>query len=158
MNPAALNVVLVDPEIPPNTGNIARTCAATKLSLHLVGSLGFQLTDRHLKRAGLDYWEHVDLHYHTDFATLVAGQPQARFIYTSARRGQILWDFAFAQGDWLVFGSESRGLPQNLLGPEQSVVTVPVYGQVRSLNLANAVAVVVYEALRQLQTGPSLPS
>ncbi|AGY60114.1 tRNA (cytidine(34)-2'-O)-methyltransferase [Gloeobacter kilaueensis] len=146
-------VVLVDPEIPPNTGNIARTCGATSIELHLVGTLGFQLTDRYLKRAGLDYWEHVQLHYHPDLKELLAAHSNERFVLTSARRGICLWDFEFFAGDWLVFGSESRGLPDWLLSQsDRPTVTIPIaQPAVRSLNLSNAVAVVLYEALRQLR-------
>ncbi len=147
-----LRVVLVDPEIPPNTGNIARTCAATGIALHLVGALGFQLSDKYLKRAGLDYWEHVDLHYHPDLGSLTEQWPQSRFVLTSARRGECLWDFRFESGDWLVFGSESRGLPESAFTDERPVITIPIaQPAVRSLNLSNAVAVVVFEALRQLR-------
>jgi tRNA (cytidine/uridine-2'-O-)-methyltransferase len=150
MNSSPFQIVLVDPEIPPNTGNIARTCAATGTPLHLVGALGFQLSDKYLKRAGLDYWEHVDLHYHPDFASF-RQQSQSRLVFTSARRGQPVWDFVFAPGDCLVFGSESQGLPADLLDSAENIVTIPIFGAVRSLNLANAVAVVLFEGLRQLR-------
>lgn len=153
MNPSPFQVVLVDPEIPPNTGNIARTCAATGTPLHLVGALGFQLSDKYLKRAGLDYWEHVTLHYHPDFRSF-QGQVSNRFVFTSARRGEPIWDFAFALGDCLVFGSESQGLPAGLLESAENIVTIPIFGAVRSLNLANAVAVVLFEGLRQLRPRP----
>lgn len=147
-----LQIALVDPEIPPNTGNVARTCAATSTRLHLVGALGFQLSDRYLKRAGLDYWEHVDLHYHPDFAALRQTQPACRCVYTSARRGIPLWDFSFKQGDLLVFGSESHGLSPALLdSAPETTLTIPIGSAVRSLNLSNAVAVVLFEALRQLR-------
>jgi tRNA (cytidine/uridine-2'-O-)-methyltransferase len=151
MNSSPFQVVLVEPEIPPNTGNIARTCAATGTPLHLVGALGFQLSDKYLKRAGLDYWEHVVLHYHPDFPSFQK-QPHSRLVFTSARRGQPIWDFAFAPGDCLVFGSESEGLPAELLESAEHLVTIPIFGAVRSLNLANAVAVVLFEGLRQMRS------
>lgn len=149
---SGLRVVLVEPEIPPNTGNIARTCAATGIPLHLVGKLGFELSDRYLKRAGLDYWEHVDLHYHPRWPDLTAAHPRDRFVLTTARGGIRLWDFQFQPGDWLVFGSESHGLGEAILaGGGMPVVTIPMtQPAVRSLNLSNAVAVVLFEALRQL--------
>jgi tRNA (cytidine/uridine-2'-O-)-methyltransferase len=151
MNSSPFEIVLVEPEIPPNTGNIARTCAATGTPLHLVGALGFQLSDKYLKRAGLDYWEHVNLHYHPDF-TSFQQQSHSRLVFTSARRGQPIWDFAFAPGDCLVFGSESQGLPADLLESAEYLVTIPIFGAVRSLNLANAVAVVLFEGLRQMRS------
>jgi len=147
-----LQVVLVNPEIPPNTGNIARTCAATATGLHLVGRLGFSLDDRTLKRAGLDYWQHVDLHYHPGFASLRNGHPGDRFVLTSALCGCPLWDFRFAANDWLVFGSESSGLaPEILDAPGATILTIPHLSTVRGLNLSNAVAIVLYEALRQFR-------
>jgi len=150
MNSSPFQIVLVEPEIPPNTGNIARTCAATGTPLHLVGALGFQLSDKYLKRAGLDYWEHVDLPYHPDFKHFQS-QVSYRCVLTSARRGQPIWDFQFMPGDCLVFGSESQGLPTSLLDSAEHIVTIPIFGAVRSLNLANAVAVDLFEGLRQLR-------
>lgn len=146
-----LHVVLVSPEIPPNTGNIARLCAATDTRLHLVEPLGFQITNAQLRRAGLDYWDDVQVQVHASWAAfLAAAQPARLFLYStgSARR----YDRVTHQpGDTLVFGCETKGLPAELLAAHaDSVCGIPILTQhVRSLNLSSAVAVVVYEALRQ---------
>jgi tRNA (cytidine/uridine-2'-O-)-methyltransferase len=145
------SVVLVEPEIPPNTGNIARLCAATGSPLHLVEPLGFQLTDQAMKRAGLDYWPHVDLHRHASWARYLetAAPPRVWLFSTSGR--QSLYDVTYQPGDALVFGSETAGLSQDILAahPDQ-VVGIPMQpGKVRSLNLANSVSIALYEALRQ---------
>ena len=146
-----LHVALVEPEIPPNTGNVARLCAATRVPLHVVGVTGFRLDDRAARRAGLDYWPEVELHRHRDLASLRASLPSARFVYltTKGRVSHVEW--SFTHDDCLVFGPETRGLPEELLhaNPE-ACVRIPILNpRVRSLNLANAVAVVLYEALRQ---------
>ena len=146
-----LRVALVEPEIPPNTGNVARLCAATRTPLHVVGVTGFRMDERAVRRAGLDYWPEVELHRHHDFNALRESLPAARFVYLTTRGGVSYADWAFAAGDCLVFGSESRGLPEELLreNPER-LVTIPMPNpRVRSLNLATSVAVVLYEALRQ---------
>ena len=150
---APLHVVLVEPEIPPNTGNIARLCAATGSPLHLVEPLGFRLTDGAMKRAGLDYWDRVDLHRHRDWDAFIESVDPARFFLFSTAGRRSLYDQTFAPGDCLVFGSETRGLPDALLArwPDR-VVGVPMRpGGVRSLNLANTVAIALYEGLRQQQ-------
>ncbi|MEB3197329.1 MAG: tRNA (uridine(34)/cytosine(34)/5-carboxymethylaminomethyluridine(34)-2'-O)-methyltransferase TrmL [Candidatus Sericytochromatia bacterium] len=153
-----LNIVLVEPEIPPNTGNVSRLCAGIDANLHLVGPLGFSLSDKHLKRAGLDYWEHVKLHRHDDLTTLQRQFPQGRFVYTSAHGQRLHTDWHYEPGDFLVFGRETSGLPASLLQQNpDSVVRIPHWGPVRSLNLSNAVAVVAYEAMRQLQTRGCIP-
>lgn len=148
-------VALVEPEIPPNTGNIARLCAATGTPLHLIEPLGFRLTDRALRRAGLDYWDAVDLHRYRTFEEWLAqsGRPRLWLFSTSGRRSYL--KAGFRPGDALVFGSESRGLPDALLDAHRDrVVGIPMKpGVVRSLNLADAVAVALYEALRQMQEG-----
>jgi tRNA (cytidine/uridine-2'-O-)-methyltransferase len=145
------HVALVEPEIPPNTGNIARLCAATRTPLHIVGPAGFRLDDRAVRRAGLDYWPEVELRRHRDLDDLRASLTRSRFVYFTTRTSTSYLDWAFAPNDCLVFGPETRGLPDGLLtaNPE-SCVTLPMLNpKVRSLNLSTAVAVGLYEALRQ---------
>ena len=146
-----MRIVLVEPEIPPNTGSIARLCAATETPLHLVGRLGFTIDDRHLRRAGLDYWPWVPLQQHDDWAAFAAAVPGRRLAF-SARATRPYTTIRFAPDDALVFGGETKGLPPAVmdeLTPE--VYRIPITSpHVRSLNLANAVAIVLYEALRQL--------
>lgn len=143
-------IILFQPEIPPNTGNVARLAAATNTRLNLIEPLGFSLADRYLKRAGLDYWPHVDLEVWPDWAAFRRGFGPRRLVFTSARRGQPLDLFRFEPGDGLVFGPETRGCPAELMDePGAFVVNIPIWGRVRSLNLSTAVGVVHYEALRQ---------
>lgn len=145
------HIVLVEPEIPPNTGNIARLCGATETVLHLVGKLGFSIDDRQLKRAGLDYWKAVDVRQWPDLATLQGNFPAGRFWYTSKKAGRTYLEADFAPGDLLVFGKETAGLPEELLAqhPEQCI-RIPIFSPiVRSLNLSTAAGIVLYEALRQ---------
>ena len=145
------NIVLIEPEIPPNTGNIARLCAATGTSLHLVGKLGFSTDDRYLKRAGLDYWEFVDLHYWQDLDEIKAHYPHGRYFYLSTKVTRSYLDVSFASGDFIVFGKETKGLPEELLAanPDTSI-TIPMPAEkVRSLNLSTSAGIVLYEALRQ---------
>lgn len=151
-----LRIVLVEPEIPPNTGNIARLCAATGSALHLVEPLGFRLTDRHLRRAGLDYWPHVELHRHADFARFLEEVRPPRLFLFSTAGATAYTDAAFQPGDALVFGSESRGLPAALLEAHRDrVLGIPMQTRhVRSLNLADSAAIVLYEALRQINAAP----
>ena len=146
-----LRVALFEPEIPPNTGNVARLCAATRTPLHVVGVTGFRMDERAVRRAGLDYWPEVELHRHRDFDALREALPGARFVYLTTRGGVSYADWAFAADDCLVFGCESRGLPEELLSENPGrLVTIPMPNpRVRSLNLATSVAVVLYEALRQ---------
>lgn len=158
-----MHIVLVEPEIPQNTGNIARLSAATNSTLHLVGKLGFSLEDRYLKRAGLDYWPSVDLHVHAHLEDLLclnqkerfpdaAPSPleNRRFFCFSARRGRPYSEVAFHLDDYLIFGKETKGLDPDLLPADSPHwLTLPITDKVRSLNLANAVSIVVYEALRQ---------
>jgi tRNA (cytidine/uridine-2'-O-)-methyltransferase len=152
-------VVLVEPEIPPNTGSIARLCAATYARLHLVGPLGFSLDDRYLKRAGLDYWPHVDLRVYDSWATFTASARPGQSWYFSARAKRSYLAVRYQSGDWLVFGGETRGLPADLLAAHsEATCTIPICNpHVRSLNLSNAVSVAVYEALRQLHGGRIRP-
>lgn len=150
-----LHVALFEPEIPPNAGNVARLCAATGARLHLIGPLGFRLDDRHLKRAGLDYWPHVDLHR---YATWQEFRSLGLRIWAVESGGATVYTQAsFADEDCLLFGPESRGLPQALRTEFSSrILHIPMpTGAVRSLNLATAVGVVLYEALRQVQGWPS---
>ncbi len=146
-----LHVALVEPEIPPNTGNIARLCAATLTELHIVGATGFRMDDRTLKRSGLDYWEHVDLHRHLDLEHLYQHLPDSRFLYLTTKAERSYADFEFMENDCLVFGRETRGLPEELLRANwDRCLTIPMLNKnVRSLNLATSVGIVLYEALRQ---------
>jgi tRNA (cytidine/uridine-2'-O-)-methyltransferase len=146
-----LRVALVEPEIPPNTGNVARLCAATRTPLHVVGVTGFRLDDRAVRRAGLDYWPEVELHRHRDLDALGAALPAARFVYLTTKAETSYADWAFSPADCLIFGPETRGLPPPLLAANRErCLRIPVLNpRVRSLNLATAVAVVLYEALRQ---------
>lgn len=148
-----LHLALYEPEIPPNTGNIARLCAATFTTLHIVGVTGFRMDDRTLKRAGLDYWEHVQLFRHIDMEALRGELPNARFVYLTTKARSSYTDFEFNSGDCLVFGPETRGLPDDLLAASpETCLKIPMPNpQVRSLNLANSAGIVLYEALRQLE-------
>ncbi|NJK27722.1 MAG: tRNA (cytidine(34)-2'-O)-methyltransferase [Coleofasciculaceae cyanobacterium SM2_3_26] len=146
-------VVLVQPQIPPNTGNIARTCAATGTPLHLVGPLGFELSDRYLKRAGLDYWPHVDLRYHPDLQSFHAfcQEVGGRWLGFTVQGQQNYVQFAFQSSDWLLFGSETTGLDASVLEICHHTLRIPMTQRaVRSLNLSVSVAVGLFEARRQL--------
>ena len=144
------NIVLVEPEIPQNAGNIARTCAATGTRLHMVRPLGFEVTDKYLKRAGLDYWHLVDISYYDNFSQLQEKFPAARFFYFTTKGRRRHSDVSFKDGDFLVFGKETKGLPEELLMDNlDSCIRIPMIDEARSLNLSNSVAIVLYEALRQ---------
>ena len=145
-----MHIVLYAPEIPQNTGNIARTCAATGSVLHLIEPLGFELSDKYLKRAGLDYWHLMELHVHPDFDTMMAEYPHAvyHFATTMAPRGY--HEVSFGPEDFLVFGCETKGLPESLLSRVYDrCIRIPMRSEARSLNLSNSMAIVLYEALRQ---------
>lgn len=146
-----LNVVLHQPEIPQNTGNIGRTCVAVGAKLWLVRPLGFRLDEKNLRRAGLDYWEHLQVEAVDDWQTFSEQLPMSRTWLFSKKATRVYTDAEFHDGDWLVFGSETQGLPESLLAshPDRSL-RIPSRPQVRSLNLASAVAIGVYEALRQI--------
>jgi tRNA (cytidine/uridine-2'-O-)-methyltransferase len=149
------HVVLVEPEIPPNTGNVARLCAATKSRLHLVEPLGFRIDEHAVRRAGLDYWPLVDLHTHPSYAAATdhirACEPAPRLWLFTGKASRSYLQVEFCPGDALVFGKESCGLPEWLLSAQpEAQVGIPMLGPVRSLNLANAVAIALYEALRQI--------
>jgi tRNA (cytidine/uridine-2'-O-)-methyltransferase len=147
-----LSVALVEPEIPPNTGNVARLCAANDVPLHIVGVTGFRMDDRALRRAGLDYWPEVQLSRHPNLDALYQSLPEARFVYLTTKAERLYTDWAFKPQDCLVFGRETRGLPDDLLRRNwDNCLRIPVRNpNVRSLNLATAVGIVLYEALRQL--------
>jgi tRNA (cytidine/uridine-2'-O-)-methyltransferase len=153
-----LSVALVEPEIPPNTGNVARLCAATNVPLHIVGVTGFRMDDRAVRRAGLDYWPHVQLSRHTNLDALSQSLPLARFIYLTTKADRVYTDWTFQPDDCLVFGPETRGLPEDLLRKNwDNCLRIPMRNaNVRSLNLATAVGIVLYEALRQTTTGEAL--
>lgn len=147
-----LHVALVEPEIPPNTGNIARLCAATRTQLHIVGVTGFRMDDRTLKRSGLDYWDEVDLFRHVDLHELYDALPGSRYLYLTTKSKRPYYDWQFEDGDCLVFGRETRGLPEDLLNANADrCLTIPMPNpNVRSLNLSTSVGIVLYEAIRQL--------
>ncbi len=149
---ALFRIVLIEPEIPQNTGNIGRTCVATRCELHLVSPLGFEINDAQLKRAGLDYWPHLSWHQHPDFQSwwgLV--EDPARVFYLTTKAKKNYTDVQFQKGDWLVFGKETKGLdPQLIQRNADRAITIPLLGPVRSLNLATSVAIVAYEGVRQL--------
>ena len=149
-----LSVALVEPEIPPNTGNIARLCAATNVPLHIVGVTGFRLDDRAVRRAGLDYWPEVQLARHANLESLQQSLPQARFVYLTTKADRVYTEWTFDADDCLVFGPETRGLPEELLRKNWNhCLRIPIHNpKVRSLNLATAVGIVLYEAIRQTDT------
>ncbi len=158
--PHLFHVALVEPEIPQNTGNIGRTCVATHCDLHLIGPLGFQITDAQLKRAGLDYWEHLTwAHYPQHSLWQKQLQDPQRVFYFSAKATRHYTEVSFKRGDWLVFGKETKGLPENLMPRNESqILLIPLLGPTRGLNLATAVAVVLYEGIRQLHSRGELDS
>ena len=146
-----IRVALVEPEIPPNTGNIARLCAATRVPLHIVGVTGFRLDDKAVRRAGLDYWSEVILRRHSNLDGLTESLPEARLVYLTTKADKSYANWAFSSADCLVFGRETRGLSEQVLRENwDRCVTIPMLNpNVRSLNLATAVGIVLYEALRQ---------
>ncbi len=145
-----LHVVLVYPQIPPNTGNVARTCAATQTPLHLVEPLGFQINDRYLKRAGLDYWEYVNVTVHQDLTALRQASGAERWVCFSGYGDHHFREYRFQPGDWLLFGSEPHGLPEELVATYDSVYIPMEHPKVRSLNLSVSAALGLFEARRQL--------
>lgn len=146
-----LNIVLVNPEIPQNTGNIARSCAATGATLHLIEPLGFSLADKYLKRAGLDYWNLMTYHTYPDMEAFLIKHPGARMHFASTKAPRGYHEARYQDGDFIVFGCETRGLPENLLEKVYDrCIRIPMRAEARSLNLSNSVAIVLYEALRQM--------
>ena len=151
MNKNSFNIVLYEPQIPQNTGNIARLCACTGSSLFLVGKLGFHITDRHVKRAGLDYWDSVDINTVSTLAELQEKYPENNFYFLSTKASKKYTEIAYKKGDFLVFGSETKGLPEDIVfNNTDNSLTIPMIDNQRSLNLSNSVSIVVYEALRQI--------
>ena len=144
------HIVLVEPEIPQNAGNIARTCAATGACLHMIRPLGFEVSDKYLKRAGLDYWHLVQVFYYDSFDELAEKYPNARFFFFTTKGRKRHSDARFQDGDFLVFGKETKGLPEELLLKHAGeCLRIPMFSEARSLNLSNSAAIALYEALRQ---------
>ncbi len=144
------NIVLVEPEIPQNTGNIARTCAATGSKLHIVKPMGFAIDDKKLKRAGLDYWHLLGVKYYENLADFFEQTKGGRYFYSTTKALNAYSDVEFCDGDYILFGKETKGLPEELLHDnKEQCIRIPMIDEARSLNLSNAVAIVVYEALRQ---------
>ncbi|MFW5979892.1 MAG: tRNA (cytidine(34)-2'-O)-methyltransferase [Halanaerobiales bacterium] len=145
-----MNIALVEPEIPQNTGNIARTCAVTNSSLHLVRPLGFSTDDKYLKRAGLDYWELLDIYYYDSLQELIDQNSRYNFYFASKKANRAYHEINYSNDDFLVFGKETAGLPEHFLKNNlNKTIRIPMRGEARSLNLASSVAVITYEALRQ---------
>lgn len=145
-----INIVLHQPEIPANTGNIGRTCAATGAGLHLIEPLGFKLNEKQIKRAGMDYWEHLDVKRYVNYETFLAENPGAEIWYATTKAEQVYSDVMFGPDDYIMFGKESAGIPEEILaGQKKRCIRIPMLEGIRSLNLSNSAAVVLYEALRQ---------
>jgi len=145
-----MHIVLLEPEIPQNAGNIARTCAVTGSVLHLIKPLGFSVEDKYLKRAGLDYWQYLDIRYYENFNDFVSKNPDARLIMATTKAKKVYTEINYKEDDYIVFGKESAGIPEEiLLEYKETSVRIPMAGTLRSLNLSNSVAIMVYEALRQ---------
>lgn len=144
------NIVLVEPEIPQNTGNIARTCAATGARLHIIKPMGFEITDKHLKRAGLDYWYLLDITYYENTGEFFEKNKNGRFFYSTTKAPKSYAEAEFRNEDFILFGKETKGLPEELLYKDRErCIRIPMIDEARSLNLSNSVAIVLYEALRQ---------
>ncbi|EQK44712.1 MULTISPECIES: tRNA (uridine(34)/cytosine(34)/5-carboxymethylaminomethyluridine(34)-2'-O)-methyltransferase TrmL [Paraclostridium] len=149
----SLNIVLVEPEIPQNTGNIIRSCAATGTTLHLVRPLGFCMDDKYLKRAGLDYWDLVEIKYYDSFDEVREQNPDAKFFYSTTKAKQTHSDVKYEENSFIVFGKETKGLPESLIMDNlETAIRIPMVDieKARSLNLSNSVAIVLFEALRQI--------
>lgn len=147
-----MNILLHEPEIPQNTGNIARTCVATGTSLHLIEPLGFKIDEKSVKRAGLDYWEHLDLHVYSSFKDFCEKNPQATIYMATTKARKTYAEINYDENGFIMFGKESAGIPEELLIQyKETSVRIPMRDSIRSLNLSNSVAVILYEALRQHQ-------
>lgn len=145
-----MHIVLLEPEIPQNAGNIARTCAVTHSTLHLIKPLGFSVEDKYLKRAGLDYWDYLDIRYYENFEDFYDKNKEAKLFMATTKAKKIYSDACYGPDDYIMFGKESAGIPEEiLLRFPENAVRIPMYGEVRSLNLSNSVAIMIYEALRQ---------
>ena len=145
-----MNIILHQPEIPANTGNIGRTCVATGTSLHLIEPLGFSLSEKNLKRAGMDYWEHLDVHRYMNFEEFKQMNPNAKIWMATTKAKHVYTDVSFGPDDFIMFGKESAGIPEEiLLDYKETAIRIPMCSEIRSLNLSNSVAIVLYEALRQ---------
>ena len=145
-----MNIVLHQPEIPANTGNIGRTCVATNTVLHLIEPLGFRLNEKEIKRAGMDYWEHLDVRRYTNFEEFLEKNPGSRIYMATTKAKKIYTEVAFGPDDYIMFGKESAGIPEEILVDyEETCIRIPMLDQIRSLNLSNSVSIVLYEALRQ---------
>ena len=145
-----MNIVLYEPEIPANTGNIGRTCVATNTKLHLIEPLGFKLSEKHLVRAGLDYWDKLDVTVYSDFQDFLDRNPGAKIYMATTKAPAVYTDMKYEPDCYLMFGPESRGIPEEILvDNKDTCVRIPMWGDIRSLNLSNSVAVLLYEALRQ---------
>ncbi len=142
-----MHIVLYEPEIPPNTGNIARLCAGTGIALHLIEPLSFSLDDKYMKRAGLDYWEHVELKLWKNLDAYLEAYPEQRIVCTSARQGMPLQHYTFTENDSLLFGPETRGLPAEVFARFSERLRIPTKNSIRSLNLSNSAAVIAFFAL-----------
>ena len=145
-----MNIVLHEPEIPANTGNIGRTCVATGTSLHLIKPLGFDISDKAVRRAGMDYWKELDLHVYEDFEEFVEQNPGARIYMATTKARKAYTEVEYKGNDFIMFGKESAGIPEEILVKyEDTSVRIPMIGEIRSLNLSNSVSIILYEALRQ---------
>lgn len=145
-----MNVVLYEPEMPLNTGNIGRTCVATDTRLHLIEPLGFKLNEKAIKRAGLDYWDKLDVTVYSDYQEFLEKNPGAKIYMATTKAHQVYTDVSYEPDCYIMFGKESAGIPEEILvDNEETCVRIPMWGDIRSLNLANSVAIVLYEALRQ---------
>ncbi len=154
------HIVLYQPEIPTNTGNIGRLCVASGCHLHLIGPMGFSIDEKQVKRAGLDYWVHLQHSYYENFEAFLQAHPTAmdRMSFLTTKTEQILFDKSFQQGDWLMFGPETRGLPEEIWRPRAAQsFKIPMIGPTRSLNLANSVSIVAFEGVRQLRAAKQGP-
>ena len=148
---STLNIVLFEPEIPANTGNIGRTCVATGTRLHLIEPLGFRLDEKAIKRAGMDYWEHLDVTRYIDFQDFMEKNPGAKIYMASTKAQKVYTEVNYEEDCYIMFGKESGGIPEEiLLENQETAIRIPMLDQIRSLNLSNSVAIVLYEALRQL--------
>ena len=145
-----MNIVLHEPEIPANTGNIGRTCVATGTSLHLIKPLGFDISDKAVRRAGMDYWKELDLHVYENFEEFVEKNPGARIYMATTKARKAYTEVEYKENDYIMFGKESAGIPEEILVKyEETSVKIPMIGEIRWLNLSNSVSIILYEALRQ---------